>query len=66
MEVPVWLEKRGVGTLAVTPAGTDTVFHVRCTGLPAGLYRLYVCGDGGELLLDRHLFHKFYDFKNDS
>ena len=66
MEVPVCLEKRRVGTLAVTPSGTDTVFRVRCTGLPAGLYRLYACGDGGELLLDRHLFHKFYDFKNDS
>ena len=51
MEVPVCLEKRRVGTLAVTPSGTDTVFRVRCTGLPAGLYRLYVCGDGGELLL---------------
>lgn len=51
MEVPVCLEKRRVGTLAVTPSGTDTVFRVRCTGLPAGLYRLYACGDGGELLL---------------
>ena len=51
MEVPVCLEKRRVGTLAVTPSGADTVFRVRCTGLPAGLYRLYVCGDGGELLL---------------
>ena len=36
MEVPVCLEKRRVGTLAVTPSGTDTVFRVRCTGLPAG------------------------------
>ena len=51
MEVPVCLEKRRVGTLAVTPSGPDTVFRVRCTGLPAGLYRLYACGDGGELLL---------------
>ena len=51
MEVPVCLEKRRVGTLAVTPSGTDTVFRVRCTGLPAGLYRLYACGAGGELLL---------------
>ena len=51
MEVPVCLEKRRVGTLTVTPSGADTVFRVRCTGLPAGLYRLYVCGDGGELLL---------------
>ena len=51
MEVPVCLEKRRVGTLTVTPSGTDTVFRVRCTGLPAGLYRLYACGDGGELLL---------------
>mgnify|MGYP004647933463 CR=1 FL=1 len=50
MEVPVCLEKRRVGTLAVTPSGTDTVFRVRCTGLPAGLYRLYACGAGGELL----------------
>ena len=51
MEVPVCLEKRRVGTLTVTPLGTDTVFRVRCTGLPAGLYRLYACGAGGELLL---------------
>ena len=51
MEVPVCLEKRRVGALTVTPSGADTVFRVRCTGLPAGLYRLYVCGDGGELLL---------------
>ena len=51
MEVPVCLEKRRVGILTVTPLGTDTVFRVRCTGLPAGLYRLYACGDGGELLL---------------
>ena len=51
MEVPVCLEKRQVGTLTVTPLGTDTVFRVRCTGLPAGLYRLYACGAGGELLL---------------
>ena len=51
MEVPVCLEKRRVGTLTVTPSGADTVFRVRCTGLPAGLYRLYACGDGGELLL---------------
>ena len=51
MEVPVCLEKRRVGILTVTPSGTDTVFRVRCTGLPAGLYRLYACGAGGELLL---------------
>ena len=51
MEVPVCLEKRRVGTLTVTPSGADTVFRARCTGLPAGLYRLYACGDGGELLL---------------
>ena len=51
MEVPVCLEKRRVGTLTVTPSGADTVFRVRCTGLPAGLYRLYACGAGGQLLL---------------
>ena len=51
MEVPVCLEKRQVGTLTVTPLGTDTVFRVLCTGLPAGLYLLYACGAGGELLL---------------
>ena len=51
MEVPVCLEKRRVGTLRVEPSGADTVFRVCCTGLPAGLYRLYACGAGGELLL---------------
>ena len=50
MEVPVCLEKRRVGTLAVTPSGADTVFRVRCTGLPAGLYRLYACGGGGSAM----------------
>ena len=51
MEVPVCLEKRRVGTLHVEPSGADTVFRACCTGLPAGLYRLYACGAGGELLL---------------
>ena len=51
MEVPVCLEKRRVGTMRVEPSGADTVFRVCCTGLPAGLYRLYACGAGGELLL---------------
>ena len=51
MEVPVCLEKRRVGTLRVEPSGADTVFRVCCTGLPGGLYRLYACGAGGELLL---------------
>ena len=51
MEVPVCLDGRRVGTLYVEPAGTDTSFRAACTGLPAGLYRLYVCGVGGQLLL---------------
>ena len=46
MEVPVCLEKRRVGTMRVEPSGADTVFRVCCTGLPAGLYRLYACGGG--------------------
>lgn len=51
MEVPVCLDGRRVGTLYVEPAGTDTSFRAACTGLPAGLYRLYACGAGGQLLL---------------
>ena len=33
------------------PAGPDTSFRAACTGLPAGLYRLYACGVDGQLLL---------------
>ncbi|MFQ9029985.1 MAG: hypothetical protein ACLR54_09815 [Oscillospiraceae bacterium] len=51
MEVPVCLDGCRVGTLYVEPAGTDTSFRAACTGLPAGLYRLYACGAGGQLLL---------------
>jgi len=49
--VPVCLDGRRVGTLYVEPAGPDTSFRAACTGLPAGLYRLYACGAGGQLLL---------------
>ena len=49
--MPVCLDGRRVGTLYVEPAGTDTSFRAACTGLPAGLYRLYACGAGGQLLL---------------
>ena len=49
--MPVCLDGRRVGTLYVEPAGTDTSFRAACTGLPAGLYRLYACGVGGQLLL---------------
>ena len=51
MEVPVCLDGCCVGEMSVMPAGRDTELRVRCTGLPAGLYRLYACGAGGELLL---------------
>ena len=51
MEVPVCLDGRCVGEMSVMPVGRDTELRVRCTGLPAGLYRLYACGAGGELLL---------------
>ena len=51
MEVPVCLDGCCVGEMSVMPVGRDTELRVRCTGLPAGLYRLYACGAGGELLL---------------
>ena len=51
MEVPVCLDGCCVGEMSVMPVGRDTELRVRCTGLPAGLYRLYTCGAGGELLL---------------
>lgn len=51
MEVPVCLDGCCVGEMSVRPVGRDTELRVRCTGLPAGLYRLYACGAGGELLL---------------
>ena len=51
MEVPVCLTGRRVGSLTLGPSGTDTVFRACCTGLEAGLYRLYACGSGGRLLL---------------
>ena len=50
MEVPVCLDGCCVGEMSVMPVGRDTELRVRCTGLPAGLYRLYACGAGGELL----------------
>ena len=49
--MPVCLDGRRVGTLYVEPAGPDTSFRAACTGLPAGLYRLYACGADGQLLL---------------
>ena len=51
MEVPVCLKACRVGTLVMEPVGADTVFRACCAGLPAGLYSLYACGSGGELLL---------------
>ena len=47
--MPVCLDGRRVGTLYVEPAGPDTSFRAACTGLPAGLYRLYACGAGDDV-----------------
>ena len=51
MEYPVCLADSCVGTLYVCPRGEETELRAVCRGTEKGLYRLYVQGNRGEVLL---------------
>lgn len=51
MEYPVCLRGSRVGTLYVRPAPESAELRAACAAVPRGLYRLYLCGSGGEVLL---------------
>ena len=50
MDCPLYLSRRQVGVLRVTPEGRDTRFTLRAAA-PPGLYRVYAQGERGDLLL---------------
>lgn len=51
VEYPVCLADSCVGTLYVCPRGEETELRAVCRGTEKGLYRLYVQGNRGEVLL---------------
>ena len=51
VEYPVCLADSCVGTLYVCPRGEETELRAVCRGSEKGLYRLYVQGNRGEVLL---------------
>lgn len=50
MDYPLYVNDKRQGILRVTAEGQDTCFEVRCPPMP-GLYRAYVQGERGRLLL---------------
>jgi len=51
VEYPVCMDDRRVGTLYVNAVGGDTELRAVCRGVEKGLYRLYLRGGGGEVML---------------
>lgn len=51
VEHPVCLEGQRAGTLYVYPGARETELRAVCRGTERGLYRLYVQGERGEVLL---------------